>query len=153
MTCPPFPSMHRYRKKQSQTTSSSATGGLSLLDVPCNGQLSTSEQVILHHNVTAAPVDQPDNGGGGDPVDQEDAEVDRGNLNSAQNLEDTYAFADAKRKLRLMLSEADLSLLASLPPMTAAAPPPAAIQGTTNKNHKGLKYLMRLGMAFFATQF
>ena len=125
MTYPPFPSMHRYRKKQ--TTSSSATGGLSLLDVPCNGQLSTSEQVILHHNVTAAPVDQPDNGGG-DPVDQEDAEVDRGNLNSAQNLEDTYAFADAKRKLRLMLSEADLSLLASLPPMTAT-PPPAAIQG------------------------
>ena len=53
--------------------------------------------------------------------------------NSSSSTEE-HAFEDAKRKLRLMLSEADLGLLASLPPMTTS---PTALhnRGKLNLRH------------------
>ena len=71
---------------------------------PAENGLSTSNEVILHHREFEAN-DQP-------LVDLTD-----GGLSSSERIEDCFAFQDAKRKLRLMLAEADLSLLASLPPL------------------------------------
>jgi hypothetical protein len=58
------------------------------------------------------------NGRGGRAEDAEDAEdaVDERLLIDRMNVEGSYAFQDAKRKLRLMLSEADLTALTNMTP-------------------------------------
>merc|ERR1719510_1440979 len=48
--------------------------------------------------------------------DDEDMESASTAARRITNIEDTFAFQDAKRKLRLMLAEADICLLSTLPP-------------------------------------
>lgn len=103
-------------------------------------QLSTSDQVILHHQCSSST-----SGGGGNdvPETEEDMANDSSDggaiaaggerLHLAGNIEDTDAFRDAKRKLRLMLPEADLSLLASLPSFSTNCQHRSA-DNTTNNN-------------------
>ena len=76
-----------------------------------SGELSTSNEVIL--SAPFATNTSGGGGGGGDLVDgsQEIDDFDDRLVIDPHNLEASYAFQDAKRKLRMMLSEADLSLL------------------------------------------
>ena len=110
-----------------------------LIDISDGGQgLSTSEQVILHHR-TGGGGGSNDLGvveGGAAGVGEE---VPDGGVMANSSSSEEHAFEDAKRKLRLMLSEADLGLLASLPPMTTS---PAALH---NRGKLKLRHAPSLG--------
>ena len=109
-----------------------------LIDISDGGQgLSTSEQVILHHR-TGGSNDLSVVEGGAPGVGEE---VPDGGVMTNPSSSEEHAFEDAKRKLRLMLSEADLGLLASLPPMTTS---PAALHNR-GKLNQGLNLRYAIG--------
>ena len=109
-----------------------------LIDISDGGQgLSTSEQVILHHRTGGSnDLSVVEGGVAGAGVGEE---VPDGCVMANPSSTEEYAFEDAKRKLRLMLSEADLGLLASLPPMTTS---PAALH---NRGKLKLRHAPSLG--------
>ena len=75
------------------------------------GELSSSNEVIL-----SAPFEGNPSGDASDLVDGPEPEMDDFDdrlVIDPHNLEVSFAFQDAKRKLRMMLSEADLSLLST----------------------------------------
>jgi len=94
-----------------------------------NFELSNSNEVILGdqtRNENRLAVDNCDSvfqdrvGNGANESlsmeDDEDIESASTAARRIRSIEDTYAFQDAKRKLRLMLAEADINLLSTLPP-------------------------------------
>lgn len=95
-----------------------------------DGELSTSNEVIL-----SAPFGASNSGGtdlvdagaggcrssnGGNAVRELD-DLDERLVMDPHNVEASYAFQDAKRKLRMMLSEADLSLLTTSLPSSSSS--------------------------------
>ena len=88
-------------------------------------ELSTSNEVILSAPfATAASAASPGNelvdGAGSAPL-QIPEDLDDRLVLDPHNVEVSYAFQDAKRKLRMMLSEADLSLLTTILPSTTSS--------------------------------
>ncbi len=107
----------KYRTKSTKTPSTEA-------------ELSNSNEVILASGLSnnrggrRAAGDEPDN----QTVDEFDDRM----IIDPNNVEASYAFQDAKRKLRLMLSEVDLSLLT--PALTTMiAPNPSSSPERTNE--------------------
>lgn len=80
-------------------------------------ELSTSNEVILSAPFTTAAATAA--GPSNDLVDGED--IDDRLVVDPHNIEASYAFQDAKRKLRMMLSEADLSLLTTSLPSSSSS--------------------------------
>lgn len=88
--------------------------------------LSNSNEVILHEGSRSRDE--------GEMSNDDDSRL----VIDPQNVEASFAFQDAKRKLRMMLSEADLSILSSLP-MTSSS--------GKSRNNNELVWILRVQLA------
>ena len=121
--------LNKYRSKPSTSNSSNAaTRG---------SELSTSSEVIL----TSTPFNSNNQRSGGAAADMVDGFVDAADIADDRlvidphNVEASFAFHDAKRKLRMMLSEADMSL------------PPTSI-GTNTFSLRSFGFYEKLSVSF-----
>ena len=84
-------------------------------------ELSTSNEVILSAPFATASSTARNDMVDGAQAPRELEDLDDRLVMDPHNVEASYAFQDAKRKLRMMLSEADLSLLTTTLPSSASS--------------------------------
>ena len=120
-----------------------AEGGSSSAELRHQGSDETSDDILAKYRKKVSHSDSaPDSSASAPDVfdgaaafsasrneNAEDEEADDRQIIDPKNVEASYAFQDAKRKLRMMLSEADLSPMATMPTRFVLRPSSSRVNG------------------------